>query len=148
MTEQDTPTGSANTVHVRLQRQAGIRFQGRNDRGHTVVLDGPEKLGGADQGIRPMELMLVALAGCSAVDVVHILGKQRQPLEDLQIDVEGHRADAVPAVFESISLSFVAVGDVDAKKLERAVGLAVDKYCSVAAMLTEVEVHWTACVDA
>ena len=79
------------------------------------------------------------------MDVLHILRKQREPLEKLDIALEGVRADAVPAPFTRIELVFVAHGDVDPHKLERAVGLAVDKYCSVrASLLPSVEVVWSA----
>ena len=76
------------------------------------------------------------VASCSAVDVVMILEKQKQPLRDLQISVHGERADAVPAVFRRIRLQFVAYGEVAENKLERAVRLSVEKYCSVAKMLS------------
>lgn len=83
-----------------------------------------------------MEMFLAALASCSAVDIVMILSQQKQALVDLQVFVEAERADAVPAVFTRIKLCFVAHGDVAGNKLDRAVKLSVEKYCSVARMLT------------
>ena len=82
-----------------------------------------------------MELLLVSLAGCSAVDVLHILQKGRLPIEDLKIVVDGTRKDEIPAVFETIRLDFIATGDFPLAKLERAVELSMEKYCSVAKML-------------
>lgn len=106
-----------------------------------VVVDGAPKIGGEGRGMRPMELLLTALATCSAMDVVHILRKQKEPLEDLRIEVDGERADAVPAAFTKIHLSFVATGAVNEHKLQRAVALSVEKYCSVRGSLSpDVEV--------
>ncbi len=122
-------------MRVNLRKVGECGFELSDERGHAVTIDGPEKLGGTDMGMRPMELFLGSLASCSAVDVVMILRQQKQPLEDLRIEVHGERADAVPAVFSKIQLHFVAVGDVAANKLERAVKLSVEKYCSVAKML-------------
>ena len=95
--------------------------------------------------MRPTELLLSALASCSAMDVVNILRKQRQPLEKLSIRIDGERADAVPAPFVKIELKFFAEGAVDDHKLQRAVQLAVEKYCSVRVTLDpKVEITWTA----
>ena len=122
-------------MKVSLQRIAGAHFQARNDAGNRIDLDGPADVGGTDAGMRPMEVLLVSLAGCSAVDVLHIMHKQRQTLEDLDIEVEGKRADAVPAVFTDIHVVFAASGAIDDDKLKRAVDLSMEKYCSVAKML-------------
>lgn len=105
--------------------------------GGVAHLDGPPDLGGKNQGMRPMELFLASLAGCSAMDVIHIMKKQRQDLKDLRIRVTGVRADAVPAVYEEIELVFEATGAVDPAKLESAVQLSMDKYCSVRSMLKD-----------
>lgn len=127
----------ANEVEVCLRRVGAAAFEAEDAAGHRILLDGPAKLGGAERGMRPMALLLTSLAGCSAMDVVMILTQQRQPLEDLRIHVKGVRADAVPAVYEEIHLRFEAWGDVAPNKLERAVRLSVEKYCSVASMLVE-----------
>ena len=88
------------------------------------------------EGVRPMEALLMALAGCSALDVIHILEKQqKEPLGDLDVAVRGLRADAVPAVYTDIAVDFEASGSVNPAKLERAVKLSMEKYCSVAKML-------------
>jgi putative redox protein len=83
-----------------------------------------------------MEMVLMGLAGCSALDVIHILEKQqKEPLEDLVVTVRGARADATPAVYTDIALHFEASGPIDAHKFERAVKLSMEKYCSVTKML-------------
>ncbi len=139
----------AGEMRVSLRKIDDCGFELSDERGHRVTIDGPEKLGGKDLGMRPMEMFLGGLASCSAVDVVMILRQQKQPLEDLRIEVRGERADAIPAVFAKIELEFVAYGAVAANKLERAVALSVEKYCSVAKMLVpEVVVEHTSRVAA
>lgn len=127
-------------MKITLKRAGAAAFEATSDDGLQLRLDGPPALGGEGTGMRPMQLVLVGLAGCSAMDVIHILRKQSQPLEDLEIEVDGHRADAVPAVFDRVVLTFTASGELDPRKLARAVQLSVDKYCSVAAMLKEVDI--------
>ncbi len=135
----------SNAMNIRLRTTGECTFEMDDGRGHTVVIDGPEKLGGTDAGPRPMEMFLASLASCSAVDVVMILKQQKQPLEDLRIEVKGERADAVPAVFSRIHIHFRAYGAVAENKLQRAVNLSVEKYCSVARMLVpDVVVEHTA----
>lgn len=139
----------SNAMHVSLRKVGDCGFEVSDDRGHTLIVDGPEKLGGTDMGLRPMELFLASLASCSAVDVVMILRQQKQPLVDLRIEIDGTRVDAVPAVFSKIHLHFVAYGPVAENKLERAVKLSVEKYCSIAKMMTpEVVVEHSSSVMA
>lgn len=124
------------SVEVRLRRVRGALFEATNAGGQRALIDGPPDLGGQGEGVRPMEALLMALAGCSALDVIHILEKQqKEPLADLDVSVKGLRADAVPAVYTDIALAFEASGPVDAGKFERAVKLSMEKYCSVAKML-------------
>jgi putative redox protein len=122
-------------MKVKLTRVSGAQFEATNDSGQRTVLDGPPDVGGVGAGLRPMELLLTSLAGCSAVDILHIMQKQRQALEDLDIEVSGTRADAVPAVFTAIHLKVTASGPIDDDRLQRAVELSMEKYCSVAKML-------------
>ncbi|MGL1902396.1 MAG: OsmC family protein [Fibrobacterales bacterium] len=122
-------------VEVTLKRDTGYKFVASNETGHQAVLDGPAKIGGTDDGLRPMEMILMGLAGCSSFDLLSILEKQRQTVEDLEIKVQGSRVDTVPSVYDTIHLIFDFKGDIDPAKLERALALAVDKYCSVAEML-------------
>ena len=105
-------------------------------KGHTMKIDIPADQGGHGDGLRPMQTVLAALCGCSAVDVVSILKKQRQPLADLLIKVDGERQKGVePALWEKVHLLFQITGDVDPGKASRAVQLSIEKYCSVAETL-------------
>ncbi len=92
--------------------------------------------GGNNEGVRPMQMLLMALAGCSAIDVIGILKKQRQQLRDLNITVDGERETGKDAnVFVKIHVHFAFTGDVEKEKAERAVKLSLEKYCSVAKTL-------------
>jgi putative redox protein len=123
-------------VEVKIGRVRGALFEATNASGQKALIDGPPELGGQGEGVRPMEMVLMGLAGCSALDVIHILEKQqKEPLEDLVVTVRGARADATPAVYTDIALHFEASGPIDAHKFERAVKLSMEKYCSVTKML-------------
>jgi len=123
-------------MEIALRRVRGALFEATNAGGQKMLLDGPADLGGQGEGLRPMEVVLAALAGCSALDVIHILEKQqKEPLTDLDVRVRGQRADAVPAVYTAIEVEFVASGPVNPAKLDRAVKLSMEKYCSVSKML-------------
>jgi putative redox protein len=111
-------------------------FLAESASGHTVVMDGPEQTGGRNIGFRPMELMLLGLAGCTSYDVIHILDKSRQQVTDCVAEVEATRADSIPAVFTSIHLHFVVTGiDLNQAQVERAIKLSSEKYCSASMML-------------
>lgn len=119
-------------------------------KGHTIKIDIPADQGGHGNGFRPMQTMLAALCGCSSVDVVSILKKQRQPLEDLVIKVDGERQHGVePALWEKIHLLFQLKGDVDPAKANRAVQLSMEKYCSVAETLRRAgaDITWEVMVN-
>lgn len=101
-----------------------------------VFIDGPEELGGINGGLRPMELILTSLASCSAFDILLILQKQKQKVEDFSIIVDGVREKKqFNSPFKSIEMTFSFLGELDIKKVERAVELSVEKYCSVKASL-------------
>jgi putative redox protein len=105
-------------------------------KGHTMKIDIPADQGGHGDGLRPMQTVLAALCGCSAVDVISILKKQRQPLADLVIKVDGERQKGVePSLWEKVHLLFQITGDVEPGKASRAVQLSIEKYCSVAETL-------------
>lgn len=127
---------AAPPMQILLRRTEGARYEARNASGHSCLLDGPPEIGGQGEGMRPMEMLLVSLAGCSAVDVQLILQKGRHRLDELDVEVQGYRADAVPAVFTDIEIVFRASGDFDEAKLQRAADLSMEKYCSVAKMLS------------
>lgn len=125
----------AASMKIRLERTENVQFVATNAAGAKIVIDGPPDMGGKDGGLRPMETLLSALAGCSSIDVIHIMGKQRQDLQGLSVEVEGQRADAVPAVFTHIHLRFTGSGPIDPVKFQKAVDLSMEKYCSVSHML-------------
>ena len=134
-------------MKITLQRvNQAVRFEGANSAGNTVIVEGSPEIGGEGQGMRPMELLLVSLASCSSMDVVSILKKMRQPLEDMRVEVNGARAtDQVPAVFTKIHLHFILKGELRADRVEEAIRLSVDKYCSVGRMLdktAEITYDW------
>jgi putative redox protein len=132
--------------HTVTLSQIGVAaFEASAAEGGKLVVDGAPEIGGEGRGMRPMELLLASLASCSAMDVLHILRKQKQPLEGLAVEIEGVRADAVPSPFTHIRLVFTATGGVDDHKLQRAAALAVEKYCSAIASLNPaLQVSWLA----
>jgi putative redox protein len=131
-------------MKVQLEQVGRAAFQATAGSGGTLIVDGAPEIGGEGRGMRPMELLLTSVASCSAMDVVEILRKQREPLEHLRIEIEGTRADAVPAPYTSMKLVFIARGAVDDHKLRRAVSLSIEKYCSALATLADVAVTWEA----
>ncbi len=122
-------------MNVQVEWSSPMRFVGRSPKGAVTIMESG-KTDGLPAGPSPMETVLMALAGCSGVDVVGILEKMRAPLEHLRIDVEAERADAYPRVFRKIHIRYIARGSgLTQEQLRRAVTLSVEKYCSVAAML-------------
>lgn len=111
-------------------RQA-MEFEATADSGFSVKL-----ASGGGEGLRPMEMLLISLAGCTSIDVIGILQKQRQEITGYQVQIEGERAADPPRVFTHIRVHYVVSGrDIDPKGLERAIELSKEKYCSVSAML-------------
>lgn len=114
----------------------GAMFVGESGSGHTVVMDGPEDLGGRNMGPRPMEMLLLGTGGCSVYDVMSMLRKSRQQVVDCRVEMEAERADAVPAVFTRINMHFVVTGvGLKENHVKRAVELSAEKYCSASIML-------------
>ena len=113
-----------------------VMFAAESGTGHSITMDGPEEVGGQNQGARPMELLLLGTGGCALFDVVSMLKKSRQSFKAARVELQAERADAIPAVFESINLHFVITGDaVRESQVARAVQLSADKYCSASIML-------------
>ncbi len=113
-----------------------MSFVGESDSGHSVVMDSSPDFGGRDLGIRPMEMLLLGLGGCTGIDVVSILQKSRQDLVDCEVEIEAERAAEIPKVFTKIHVHFIVSGnDLDPKKVANAVSLSADKYCSASRML-------------
>jgi putative redox protein len=111
-----------------------FHFEATNEEGKTVQVDGGLAIGGHNNAMRPMQLLLSAIGTCSAFDMLVILKKQRQLVKDLTITVTGERAkDTTPTPFTEIDMKFMFYGDLDRTKVEKAVQMGVEKYCSVAA---------------
>ncbi len=124
------------TSKAYLKQIKGITFAGKADSNHWITMDGPENFGGSDVGIRPKELLLLSLAGCTASDVVSILQKKRVKLDDFEINISAEMTEEHPKVFTKIDLEYVFYGDNIAEKdVERAIELSQTKYCGVTAML-------------
>ena len=136
-------------MKVELQRKnEAVHFEAKGSATDIAVkIDGSPEIGGEGLGVRPMELVLMALGSCSSLDLLNILKKQRQPVEDLQMEVTATRADAIPAVFKTIHLTFKFKGSLDQQKVEKATELAVKKYCSVHDMLAAGGVDITYSVE-
>jgi putative redox protein len=114
----------------------GVSFVGESESGHAVVLDGPPDAGGRNIGMRPMEMVLVGMGGCTAFDVVSILQKARQPITDCRVELTAERADEIPKVFTRIHVHFIVHGHgLKEAQVERAVKLSAEKYCSASIML-------------
>lgn len=115
-----------------------MSFVGESASGHSVVMDGPPEFGGRDLGIRPMELLILGLGGCSSFDVMLILKKARQKVEHCEVELDYERADSEPKVFTRIHLHFIVTGrGVDPKRVEKAIELSAEKYCSASIMLAK-----------
>ena len=114
-----------------------FHMEAANEDGRTVHMDAAEKVGGRNRGVRPMQMLLMALAGCSGIDILGILVKQRQQISDFKIEVEGEREQVKngSAVFKTVNVLFRLKGRIDKQKAQRAAELSVDKYCSVAKTL-------------
>ncbi|TSJ37259.1 OsmC family protein [Mucilaginibacter corticis] len=136
---------------INLERVHGdFGFAASDENGHTVKMDSSPESGGENFGVRPMQMLLMGLAGCSAIDVIAILKKQRQEVKNYKMVVNGDReAGKEPSLWKDVSIEFHLYGDIDQDKANRAVELSVNKYCSVAATLekagaeikTQVFVH-------
>jgi len=125
-------------MKVRAKWVEGMSFVGESETGHTVVIDGAPEYGGRNLGMRPMEMVLMGAAACTAFDVVLILRKARQPIADCAVEADAERADADPKVFTRIHLKYTIAGrGLDPGTVERAVKLSKDKYCSATLMLAK-----------
>jgi putative redox protein len=126
-------------MEAKVVWKSRMSFDGTASRNFTVPLGTSAASGGDEDGFSPMELLLVALAGCTAMDVISILEKKRQDVTSFEVNVQGERAEEHPRVFTNIVLEFIITGHhVDRAAVERAVELSATKYCSAAAMLGKV----------
>jgi putative redox protein len=123
-------------ANIQLSELAGMKFLANAPSGHTLVMDTDVSHGGADQGLRPLELLLVALAGCTSMDVLSILRKKRQTVTDYRVRVAGLQAQEHPRVYTHIVVQHIVSGTgLDPAAVARAVELSATKYCPVSAML-------------
>lgn len=123
-------------MKARIKWVQDATFVGESGSGHAVVLDGPPESGGRNLGVRPMEMLLIGLGGCTAFDVVHILKKARQPVTDCVVEVQAERADTVPKVFTNIHVRYIVTGKgLPEVQVKRAIELSKEKYCSASIML-------------
>ena len=134
-------------VRIELARvQNDYGFEATDAYGHKVQMDTSPESGGHNFGVRPMQMLLMGVAGCSAIDVISILKKQRQDVKDYKMVVKGEReAGKEPSLWQDIEVEFHIYGEVDEDKAKRAAELSIDKYCSVAATLKQAgtKVKWT-----
>jgi len=125
-----------NAMKARIKFVDGMMFVGESGSGHTVVMDGAPEYGGRNLGIRPMEMLLIGLGGCTAFDVVQILRKGREQVTDCEVEVTAERAETDPKVFTAIQVDYRVKGrNLAPAKVERAIELSKEKYCSASIML-------------
>jgi len=125
-------------MKINLIRKSGkFNFEAENENGFTVELDAKVAIGGEGKGFRPMEMLLVGLGGCSGIDMVNVLTKQKEPLNDIKIAINASRKEEeIPPIFDVIDIHFELFGDLNPQKVERALQMTFDKYCSVSNILS------------
>ena len=119
-----------------VRKNNKFNFEAENSVGQTVELDANPAIGGEGKGFRPMEMLLVGLGGCSGIDMINVLTKQKEQLDDVKIKITATRKDEeVPAIFDVITIHFDLYGQLSVQKVERALDLTFDEYCSVSNIL-------------
>lgn len=119
-----------------VTHQGKMVFEGMSGSGHQVVMDSSPEAGGTDRGVRPMEMLLLGLGGCTGIDVVSMLNKMRVPFERFEMAIEGDRVETHPKIYKNITIRYQFTGpDIAPDKIIRAVTLSQEKYCSVSAVL-------------
>jgi putative redox protein len=125
-------------MKARIKWIQDVMFLGESGSGHSVIMDGAPEAGGRNLGVRPMEMVLLGLGGCSAFDVMMILKRGREQVTDCVVELDAQRAETDPKVFTKIEMRYVVTGrSLDRKKVERAVSLSAEKYCSASAILAK-----------
>jgi putative redox protein len=123
------------------RKNTGFHFTAKNESGNLVEMDANPSMGGEGKGARPMELLIMGLGGCSGIDIVNILNKQKLTLDDLRIEIDAQREEGkVPSLFEKIEVIFFLHGNIPPAKAKRAVDLSMEKYCSVTATLQKTAI--------
>lgn len=138
-------------IEIGLKRVEGdYGFEATDANGHTVRMDTSPDGGGTNFGVRPMQMLLMGLAGCSGIDVVSILKKQRQQVDSFEMKLSGERQkDLIPSLWETVHIIFELTGTIDPDKAKKACELSVQKYCSVAETLRQAggTITWTLLVN-
>lgn len=125
-------------MKARVKWIEGVAFLGESGSGHAIVMDGAPDHGGRNLGVRPMEAVLIGMGGCTAFDVVSILKKARQPVDDCAVALDAERAESTPKVFTRIHMKYTVTGrGIKEAQVKRAVELSAEKYCSATRMLAE-----------
>ncbi|MEE9374104.1 MAG: OsmC family protein [Saprospiraceae bacterium] len=135
-------------MKIKIKRiDDAFKLEATNERGNFIHIDGSPAIGGSNSAFRPMEMLLVSVAGCSAIDVINIMNKQRQTISDFQMEISGEKFEGgTSSPYKSIDVHFIIKGDIKEQKLNKAMGLTKDKYCSVLHTLRKdcnVNFHFT-----
>ena len=128
-------------MNISVKLIDGMLMVGKSDSGHAIVMDGPPEIGGENLGVRPMEMLLLGMAGCTMIDVVSTLKKMREELVAYQTQVSADRSEEYPKVFTNIHVHFVFRGkQLNPSKVDKAIKLSAEKYCSASIMLGKTAV--------
>ncbi len=123
-------------MKARIKWVEEVTFLGESESGHSLIMDGAPENGGRNLGMRPMELVLLGMGGCTSFDIIHILKKARQPVSDCVVEINAQRAESIPKVFTRIHVHFIISGTgLKETQVKRAVKLSAEKYCSASLML-------------
>ncbi|WP_295409611.1 OsmC family protein [uncultured Thiocystis sp.] len=123
-------------MKARVKWIEGVAMLGESGSGHGIVMDGAPESGGRNLGVRPMEMLLIGMGGCTQFDVLTILRKARQAVTDCVVELEAERAATDPKIFTNIHAHFIVTGHaLDPKRVAKAIGLSAEKYCSASIML-------------
>ena len=123
-------------MKVNVRWLEDVSFVGETEAKHSFIMDGPSEIGGKNKGVRPMEALLIAMGGCTSFDVVTILKKSRQIIDQCEAVIKAERAETIPKVFKTIHIHFILKGqNLDPESVARAIRLSAEKYCSASIML-------------
>tara|TARA_B100000745_G_scaffold244454_1_gene166678 strand:- start:46 stop:459 length:414 start_codon:yes stop_codon:yes gene_type:complete len=123
-------------MNISVEWIDGMLMVGKSDSGHAIVMDGPPEIGGENLGVRPMEMLLLGMTGCTVIDVISTLKKMREDVVDCQTQVSADRSEEYPKVFTNIHVHFVLRGkQLNPLKVDKAIKLSAEKYCSASIMI-------------
>lgn len=126
-------------AEVKIKLIEGMKFEATTGSRHSIIIDAAQDKGGTDAGARPMEMLLVALGGCTGMDVIYILRKMRVEAKGFEIEIKGELADEHPKVYKNVTLTYIFYGkDIPENKVKEAIELSQTKYCSVSATMKTV----------